>query len=40
MGLNLSTAQIAAELSLDKDSVQDMTTLLREGIPAKKSPSI
>lgn len=40
MGLNLSNAQIAAELSLDKDTVQAMTTLLREGIAAKKSPSI
>jgi len=37
MGLNLSNAQIAEELSLDADAVQDMTTLLREGIAAKKS---
>jgi transposase-like protein len=39
MGLNLSNQQIAAELDLDKDVVQDMTTQLREGIVAKKSPS-
>lgn len=40
MGLNLSNAQIAEELSLDKDTVQDMTTALREGIAAKKSQSV
>lgn len=40
MGLNLSNAQIAEELSLDKDAVQDMTTALREGIAAKKSQSV
>ena len=39
MGLNLSNQQIAAELEVDKDVVQDMTTHLREGIVAKKSPS-
>ncbi len=39
MGLNLSNAQIAAELDLDKDLVQDMTSQLREGIMVKKSPS-
>lgn len=39
MGLNLSNAQIAAELDLDKDIAQDMTTQLREGIVAKKSLS-
>jgi transposase-like protein len=39
MGLNLSNQQIAAELDLDKDVVQDMTTQLREGIVVKKSPS-
>ena len=39
MGLNLSNQQIAAELEVDKDVMQDMTTLLREGIVAKKSPS-
>ena len=37
MGLNLSNQQIAAELDLDKDDVQDMTTALREGIAVKKS---
>jgi transposase-like protein len=36
MGLNLSNAQIAAELSLDKDAVQEMTMALREGIAVKK----
>lgn len=39
MGLNLSNAQIAAELDLDKDDVQDMTTPLRAGLAVKKSPS-
>ena len=37
MGLNLSNHQIAAELDLDPDDVQDMTTQLREGIAVKKS---
>jgi transposase-like protein len=32
MGLNLSNQQIAQELDLDKDVVQDMTTHLRQGI--------
>ncbi len=39
MGLNLSNQQIAAELDLDQDDVQDMTTQLREGIAVKKSRS-
>jgi hypothetical protein len=39
MGLNLSNQQIAAELGLNKDDVQVMTTQLREGIVAKKSLS-
>jgi transposase-like protein len=39
MGLNLSNQQIAAELTLNKDDVQYMTTHLREGIVAKKSLS-
>ncbi len=39
MGLNLSNQQIATELDLDKDVVQDMTTQLREGILVKKSLS-
>jgi transposase-like protein len=39
MGLNLSNQQIAAELDLNKDAVQAMTTQLREGIVAKKSQS-
>ena len=37
MGLNLSNAQIAAELDLDQDVAQDMATQLREGIVVKKS---
>src|SRR5882672_3389519 len=40
MGLNLSNQQIAAELDLDKDAVQTMTTQLREGIAVKKSRSV
>jgi transposase-like protein len=39
MGLNLSNQQIADELDLHKDDVHSMTTRLREGIVAKKSPS-
>lgn len=39
MGLNLSNQQIAQELNLHKDDVHAMTTRLREGIVAKKSPS-
>jgi hypothetical protein len=39
MGLNLSNQQIAAELDLNKDDVQVMTTQLREGVVAKKSLS-
>ncbi len=39
MGLNLSNQQIAAELDLDQDDVQDMTTQLRAGIAVKKSPA-
>ena len=39
MGLNLSNQQIAQELDLHKDDVHGMTSLLREGIIAKKSPS-
>jgi len=38
MGLNLSNQQIAQELDLNKDEVQQMTTQLREGI-VKKSQS-
>jgi len=37
MGLNLSNQQIAAELDLDPDDVQVMTTQLRDGIAVKKS---
>ena len=35
MGLNLSNRQIAAELDLNKNDVQAMTTCLREGLAAK-----
>jgi len=36
MGLNLSNHQIAQELDLNKDDVQNMTAQLRSGIVAKK----
>jgi transposase-like protein len=36
MGLNLSTHQIAAELNLNKDDAQQMTSQLRSGIVEKK----
>ena len=39
MGLNLSNAQIAAELGVEQDVMHDMTTQLREGIMVKKSQS-
>jgi transposase-like protein len=39
MGLNLSNQQIAAELDLNDSDTQVMTTHLRDGIVAKKSPS-
>jgi transposase-like protein len=37
MGLNLSNQQIVAELGLNKDDVQAMTTHLRQGINEKKT---
>jgi transposase-like protein len=37
MGLNLSNQQIAQELGLNKDDVQQMTTQLRKGVVEKKS---
>lgn len=41
MGLNLSNLQIAHELDLNEDDVQQMTTQLREGINDKKpSPKL
>lgn len=36
MGLNLSNLQIAQELELNESNVQQMTTLLREGVSEKK----
>ena len=36
MGLNLSTHQIAAELELNKDDAQQMTSQLRTGIVERK----
>ena len=39
MGLNLSNEQIAAELDVDADTVQDMAPQLRTGVVAKKSAS-
>jgi transposase-like protein len=37
MGLNLSNQQIAAELDLNKDDVQSMTSQLREGLVKKNA---
>jgi transposase-like protein len=37
MGLNQSNQQIAQELDLHKDDVQEMTSQLRAGVEAKKS---
>ncbi len=37
MGLNLSNQQIAAELDLNGNDVQEMTRQLREGVVVKKS---
>ena len=37
MGLNLSNQQVAQELSLNKDDVQEMTRQLRTGVMEKKS---
>jgi transposase-like protein len=39
MGLNLSNAQIAQELDLNKDDVHQMTTQLRQGIATQKPAS-
>jgi transposase-like protein len=36
MGLNLSNRQIAAELELNETSIQEMTTVLRNGIVAQE----
>src|SRR5258708_15671198 len=38
IGLNLSNQQIAAELDLDKDVMEDKTTQQCDGILAKKKP--
>lgn len=38
MGLNLSNRQIAAELGLNTDDVQQMTRTLRRGVETKKPP--
>jgi hypothetical protein len=41
MGLNLSNAQIAQELDLNKDEAHHMTTQLRQGIVAQApSPTL
>jgi len=37
MGLNLSNQQIAQELGLNKDDVQEMCSQLRQGVLVKKS---
>lgn len=39
MGLNLSNEQIAKELDLNKNDVQNMTALLRDGIVKKNQNS-
>jgi len=39
MGLNLSNHQIAKELDLNKDDVQNMTSRLRDGVEARREPS-
>jgi hypothetical protein len=39
MGLNLSNRQISQELDLDKDVLQDMTRLLRQGI-TQRNPGV
>jgi transposase-like protein len=39
MGLNLSNAQLAQELDLNKDDVHQMTTQLRQGIVTQKPAS-
>ena len=39
MDLNLSNQQIAAELGVNKDDIQNMTRALRTGVNAKK-PSV
>jgi hypothetical protein len=36
MGLNLSNRQIADELEMDENSIQEMTTTLRQGIVAQE----
>ena len=36
MGLNLSNRQIAAELEIHENSIQEMTTVLRNGIVAQE----
>jgi transposase-like protein len=36
MGLNLSNRQIAAELEMDENTIQEMTTTLRNGIVAQE----
>jgi transposase-like protein len=38
MGLNLSNAQIAQELDLNKDDAQAMTECLRDGLVKKRIP--
>jgi len=38
MGLNLSNYQISKELGLNKDDVQAMTRLLREGVEKRREP--
>jgi len=37
MGLNLSNKQIAAELEMNENTIQEMTTTLRSGIVVQES---
>lgn len=38
MGLNLSNYQISKELDLNKDEVQAMTRMLRDGVEKRREP--
>ena len=40
MGLNLSNRQIAQELELNKDDIQQMTADLRQMIYARRNPAL
>ena len=40
MGLNLSSLQIAKELDIDRDDVQAMIQLLRQGVIDRRPPVV